>query len=441
VRVFQKAGSTLLTLINDLLDLSKVDSGRIILEEIDFELSEVMNAVVEIMSMRAKEKNIELSLQIAPEVPARLTGDPDRLRQVLINLVGNAIKFTAAGEVRVRVEPDPESAETSALRFSVSDTGIGIPPEKLDLIFEAFTQAHASTTRKYGGTGLGLAISHRRARGRGAGRWAASAPGARSTLYFPTRCGSAPQPAKHATPEHQLDRAHAVPPSSLSAARILVAEDSEENRFLIAEYLKDLGCHLDFAENGLVAVEKFCSGVYDLVFMDLQMPVLDGYGAAHRIRGWEEEQKRGLTPIVALTASALETDLQRALDAGCTAYLRKPVRLLTLVDAVGKYAVKAGPGPHKTLVRADARLRAVIPGYLDNRRGDVRTILEALAVSDYAIIRELGHKMSGTGSGYGFSRITEIGAAMEKAAKEQNAAEIRSWVNELSRYIERVEII
>lgn len=441
VRVFQRAGSNLLTLINDLLDLSRVESGRIILEEIDFELAEVVGAVVEIMSARAKEKHIELAHHIAPDVPARLRGDPDRLRQVLINLVSNAIKFTAIGQVLVRVEPDPERKQAGVLRFSVSDTGIGIPKEKLNLIFEAFTQADASTTRKYGGTGLGLAISKRLVELMHGQIWAGSEPQAGATFYFTARFGSASEPAIHATPEEQPDPARAAPANSLSAFRILVVDDSEENRFLMAEYLKDLRCGLDFAENGQVAVEKFCSGAYDLVFMDLQMPVLDGYAATKRIRGWEEEQKRGLTPIVALTASALEAELQRALDAGCTAYLRKPVRLLTLLDTVGKYAAKAGPGPDKILIRADARLREVIPRYLDHRRGDVRTILDALAVLDYTIIRELGHKMSGTGSGYGFSRITEIGAALEKAAKEQNAAEILSRVDELSRYLDQVEIV
>ena len=225
----------------------------------------------------------------------------------------------------------------------------------------------------------------------------------------------------------------------MSALRILVADDSEENRYLVAAYLKDRGCQLDFAENGQVAVEKFCSGGYDLVLMDLQMPVMYGYTATRRIRGWEEEQKRRLTPVIALTASALEADFQKALEAGCTAYLRKPVRMLTLVEAVGKYADK--PSQEKILVRADARLRAVIPGYLDNRRRDVAAMLAALDQADYQAIRELGHKMSGTGGGYGFPRITTIGGAIEKAAMEQSPGEIRVLAGELSRYIEQVEVV
>src|SRR5579864_7452622 len=159
VRILEKSGSNLQTLINDLLDLSKVEAGRVTLEEIDFELPAVLDGAVEILVMRAKEKGIELRCEAGPRIPARLRGDPDRLRQVLLNLVGNAIKFTAVGRVLIRAESDPADPRPGALLFSVSDTGIGIPPDKLDSIFEAFMQADPSTARTYGGTGLGLAIS------------------------------------------------------------------------------------------------------------------------------------------------------------------------------------------------------------------------------------------------------------------------------------------
>jgi PAS domain S-box-containing protein len=442
VRVFQKAGSNLLTLINDLLDLSKVEAGRMALEEIDFELSGVTDAIVEIMSLRAHQKGIELRSEIATGVPAKLRGDPARLRQVLINLVSNAIKFTSKGRVLLRVEPDPDNVN-AGLRFSVSDTGIGIAPDKLGVIFEDFAQGDASTTRIYGGTGLGLAISRRMVELMNGRIWAESRPGEGATFYFTAAFGVASLASETATDGPAEQRAPSA--GALSGLRLLVTDDSEENRFLVAEYLKDLGCNLEFAENGLIAVEKFCSGAYDLVLMDLQMPVMDGYSAARRIRGWEEEQKRRPTPIIALTASALDAELQRALDAGCTACVRKPVRLITLVEAVAKYAAKISPGDlppqESTVVMVDARLRAVVPGYLDSRRRDVRSILEALERSDYEVIRELGHKMNGTGSSFGFSRITQLGAAMESAAKEQNSAEIRSRIMDLSRYLDAVKVV
>ena len=441
VRVFQKAGSNLLALINDLLDLSKVESGRMALEDIDFDVASVLDGVIEIMAVRAKQKGLELGSEIVGNVPLRVKGDPERLRQVLINLVSNAIKFTAKGHVRISTEQNPEDPRPGALRFSVSDSGIGIPFEKVGVIFEAFTQADVSTTRQYGGTGLGLAISKRLVELMKGRIWVESTPGQGTTFHFTAKFGSA---ATAVRPSENAESQHVSTANSLTGVRILVADDSEENRFLVAEYLRDLGCELDFAENGQIAVEKFRAGLYSLVLMDLQMPVMDGYAATRRIRGWEEEQRRPLTPIIALTASALEGELQGALDAGCTAYVRKPVRLVTLVDTVSRYAARraaAAAQSEKILVRADARLRAVIPEYLQSRRNDVLRIVEALERLDFEIIRELSHKMSGTGSGYGFPRITEIGAAMESSAREHNADGIRPLVNELSSFLDQVQVL
>jgi PAS domain S-box-containing protein len=443
VRVMQKAGGELLTRINDLLDLSKAESGRIILEEIDFDLSGVTEAVVEIMSMRAQQKDLTLRAEIHEAAPSRLRGDPDRLRQVLINLVANAIKFTEKGHVLLRVEPDPGRHAPGALRFSVADTGIGIPSEKLDSIFEAFTQGDASTTRKYGGTGLGLAISKRLVELMNGRIWAESPSGGGATVYFTAQFGLA-GPALPTFIERPEESELVPPEGSFRGLNILLADDSEENRFLVVEYLRDLGCEIDSAEDGQIAVEKFCSGDYGLVLMDLQMPVMDGFTATRCIRGWEGEQGRRPTPILALTASALSGELKDALNAGCTAYLRKPVRRVTLIDAIGKYAAKIGAceaTSNKVQVRADNRLRAVIPGYLQHRRDDVRAILEALERVDYETIRELGHKMHGSGSGYGFPRITQIGQALEEAARERKADSVQSGITELSTYLDRIEVL
>ena len=441
VRVFQKAANNLLALINDILDLSRVESGRLTLEVSDFELGDLLDSVAELMSVRAKQKGISVVYNVAPQTPPRLRGDPERVRQVLLNLIGNAIKFTENGQVVLHVEPDPKSSAAGALQFSVADTGIGIPAEKLDAIFEVFTQADASITRAYGGTGLGLAISKRLVELMNGRIWAESRPGQGATFYFTAEFGIA---ASAMPPENQVAPLAATL-DSLGALRILVVDDSEENRFLISEYLKDFGCRFEFAENGQIAVEKICSSAYDLVLMDLRMPVMNGYEATRRIRGWEEEQGRAITPIIALTASALEAELQNAIDAGCTASLRKPVRLLTLLEAVRKHAVRTGTGaaalPEKIVIHADPCLRAVIPAYLDKRREDARAILAALEKLDYEMIGELGHKMCGSGSGYGFSRITELGASIGQAAKERNSGAIRSHVAELSRYLQQVEVI
>lgn len=443
VRVFQRAGGNLLTLINDILDLSKVESGRISLEAIDFSLADTIEATIDIMTLRAKEKGNELTSEIAPDVPELLVGDPDRLRQVLINLVGNAIKFTVNGLVKCRVERDPESQEPGALRFAVTDSGIGIPRDKLGMIFEAFAQADLSTTRRYGGTGLGLAISKRLVELIGGRIWVESQPGSGSTFYFTCRFGVAAPLARQAVAAASPVQAQSVgKPGVESSIRVLVADDSEDNRFLVAEYLKDVAAHLDFADNGQSAFEKFSSSAYDLVLMDLQMPGMDGYAATRKIREWEREQNRTPTPVLALTASALETEIQTALDAGCTVCLRKPVRLTTLLEAVHRYTGSRADAtrPERIPMLADARLRPLIPGYLENRRKDVNAILMALESSNYEAVRATGHKISGTGGGYGFPRISEIGSQLEHAALEQNAAQIHALTAELLKFVDHVEV-
>jgi len=274
--------------------------------------------------------------------------------------------------------------------------------------------------------------------------WAESPPGGGAIFYFTAEFGLA-GPAIPTPVEGPEETELPQPAGSIRGLRILLADDSEENRFLVLEYLKDLGCEIDSAENGQVAVEKFCSGAYGLVLMDLQMPVMDGFTATRHMRAWEEEQLRQPTPILALTASALSGELQHALDAGCTAYLRKPVRLLALVEAISRYAAKTTTcetvSPNRIQVHADQRLRTVIPGYLQNRRDDVRSILEALERIDYEQIRRLGHKMHGSGSGYGFPQITEIGEELEHAGQERNADAIRSGVAKLSAFLDQIEVV
>ena len=425
VHVMQRAGTSLLTLINDILDLSKVEAGQIVLEQIDFDLPGMLDAVIEIMSVRAKEKNIDLRYEIAPSTPARLIGDPNRLRQILMNLIGNALKFTEKGQVLVRIEKSLQDP-AGTLRFSVADTGIGIPPDQLESIFEAFTQADVSTSRKYGGTGLGLAISRRLVELMNGRIWVRNNSGPGATFYFTAALGVR---GAELAPEKIAASAEPLPANPPASLRILVVDDSEDNRFLVSQYLKSSGCPLDFAENGQVAVDKFCAGSYDLVFMDLQMPVMDGYEATRRIRAWEREHGRPPVPILALTASALESEGNRAIEAGCTEWIRKPVRLAAFRAVVQKYAGRTIAASSGT---AEARVRALAPQYLSHRRQDVRSILSALENSDFAAILGLGHKMRGTGASYGFPRISEIGAALETAAGAKDASAIHAQADALS---------
>ena len=358
VRIFKGAGETLLTLINDILDLSKVEAGQVDIEETDFDLGEIVDGVVEFLAPRAGEKGLELRCDVSPKVPTALVGDPLRLRQVLTNLVSNAVKFTEAGEVVLYLENAPEAHEPGCILFRVSDTGIGISQDKLESIFDSFTQVDSSTTREYGGTGLGLAISTQLVELMGGHIWVESRAGEGSTFYFTARFGRQaddPRPIPPGSaddddsgsailnkgvtgPNASRDLDGVLAPQDQRALRILLVEDFADNRMLVQTYLKETPYHIDIAENGEIAVEKYMSGQYDLVLMDMQMPVMDGYTATERIRKREEENGVRPTPIIALTANALKEDAQRSLDAGCTAHLTKPIKKTPLLQAIGENA-------------------------------------------------------------------------------------------------------
>jgi signal transduction histidine kinase len=281
VRIFRRAGDNLLNVINDILDFSKIEAGQVELECIAFELADVVQEAIEIIGVRARAKGLCLNSDIRPEVPPRLMGDPGRLRQILLNLLSNAVKFTDRGGITVRVKPEPDQAAPCTLHFTVRDTGVGIPADRVSTIFDSFTQADTSTTRKYGGTGLGLAISKRFVELMGGRIWAESTPGDGSTIHF-TACFSVAE----TTTALEAPAAKATAPAALAnrALRILLADDSEDNRFLVRGYLRDTGCVIDEVTNGAEVVEKFKEGAYDMVLMDAEMPVMDGYSATRAMR-------------------------------------------------------------------------------------------------------------------------------------------------------------
>jgi len=579
-------GNALLNLINGILDLAKIESGRLNLEQTDFDLEELVEHVADTLSNRACEKGLELTTRIAPDVPVRLIGDTLRLRQVLINLVGNAIKFTEQGEVSVTVGNEPGHNGDAYLRFDVRDSGIGITAEKLGYIFESFTQADSSTTRKYGGSGLGLTIATRLVQLMGGRIWATSEPGKGSTFHFVARLKAAPAEGPATTgkrPQHlqdvrilvvddnptsrlileevlaaqgaqvdqagggrealaQTERARgdgnpyklilldcrmpemdgfqaarqlrreegqaiilmpgseelnqalatmreigleiyickplkraevlsavalamgrkpgaAAPPRSANgsaervtrALKILLAEDSPDNRQLIEAYLKNLPHTLEIAENGQVAVTKFMRASYDLVLMDVQMPVMDGYTAVRKIRQWEREHGRPLTPIAALTASALEEDICNSFEAGCTAHLSKPIKKSVLLTAISDLTMapasaaangngKGSGNGMKTVIETDPELAELVPGFLARKREDVAALMTAVEGLDYQALRAIGHRIKGEGTGFGFEVISEIGRELEDAARAQDAGAANRLVRALADYLDSVEV-
>jgi CheY-like chemotaxis protein len=263
--------------------------------------------------------------------------------------------------------------------------------------------------------------------------WVESEVGAGSTFHFTVRFG---EPA----PEHRIDVARHAEAGGKPAIRpgrslrILVAEDSEDTRFVLEAYLRDSGHQVDFAENGEAAVEKFRSGPYDLVLMDVQMPLLDGYSATHRIRAWELEGKREPTPIVALTAYAADTERMKAAAAGCNSCLTKPILFEAFMDVIEAYggARRSAASPE-----LDAKLRALQPAYLASRRHDVKALRSALAATDFEAIRLLGHRIAGTGGAYGFPQISAIGELLEAAAQQRDSAAVRARIAELEEYLAR----
>ncbi|MBF0319072.1 MAG: PAS domain S-box protein [Nitrospirae bacterium] len=338
IKTFQMAGCSLLEIINDILDLSKVEAGQLELESVCFDLNELLAGVGEIMSLRARQKGLELVMARLPETIG-LIGDPTRLRQVIVNLVGNAIKFTEKGEVAVVVDVLNSTNSDIELRFSVKDTGIGIPKDKLESVFERFTQVDSSTTRKFGGTGLGLTISKRFVEMMGGQMCVESEYGRGSVFFFTAKFKidhECRYPLKPAAGKAKDNVPQAEPPE-LKPLSILLVDDNEDNRNLIMVYLRKTPHKIEMAENGQIAVDKFISGSYDLVLMDMDMPIKDGLTAVREIRQWEVDKQAKRATILALTAHALKEHEEMSHDAGCDGHLAKPIKKAVLLEALAKY--------------------------------------------------------------------------------------------------------
>ena len=647
VAIFRRAGDSLLALINDILDLAKVEAGQLELEAAGFDPGALAEDVAEVMAAEAHAGGLELACEVAPDVPAAVRSDPLRLRQVLLNLLSNAIKFTEHGEVMLRVERvdgrhgrpqgcEDGSAETKSdhrawLTYSVRDTGIGVDPGKLASIFDAFTQADVSTARRYGGTGLGLTIVKRITELLGGTVSAESTPGHGSlfTVTLPVEAPAAevapPEPvdlagaralvvddnvtnrvivarllATHgATVEEAdsgmaalaalrassgarapydlvlLDRgmpdldgfevvvharaeagggdaavAHTIlmltsdewagdaararalgfagylvkpvkraallaaaagalgrplrasarapglplpsvgtnPPQPL---RLLLADDSADNRRLVQLYLSQLPYLLETVEDGAAALKAVQEGEYDLVLMDVHMPGMDGLTSTRAIRAWEQARGRPRTPVVAITASAMQEDVQRALAADCDAHLAKPVSKTALLETIGRLAARRGrpPGPERrrppgpriragrqtrtiggargegpkaspgappppssggagpappsagpVVVHVDPELADIVNRFVASRWADTRDIPALLADGDYDAIWTRGHQLKGNGTAFGFGFLSELGVQLGAAARSRDPDAVRRCVSSLEDYLARLHV-
>lgn len=342
----RSSAEALLSVINDILDISKIEAGKMELVEAPFEPGSVLDQVCALLAVQARPKGLQLTASLDAAVPRVLIGDGARLRQVITNLVGNAIKFTDRGEVSIRMEVEREAAGISVIRAAIRDTGIGIAPEHRTRLFESFTQADTSTTRRYGGTGLGLAISRQLIELMGGHIGFDTEVGRGSTFWFTVPLRKAAGAHVSSTEGDLRSLNAALSEADRSGVRILLAEDNEVNRRIALRMLEKSGFQAEAVENGRQAVDAVASGCYDLVLMDVHMPEMDGFAATAAIRSREGEARH--TPIIAMTARAMSGDREKCLAAGMDDYVSKPVRLEDLRRAVIRWsapgaAARRGP--------------------------------------------------------------------------------------------------
>jgi signal transduction histidine kinase/ActR/RegA family two-component response regulator len=339
------SAESLVTIINDILDFSKIEAGRLELERIGFGLRATIDGAVRTIAPAAADKDLPLSVSIDPAVPDRVDGDPGRLRQVLINLLGNAVKFTAHGEIALSVTIGAHEAAAAELQFAVRDTGIGIAESHLSLIFEPFRQVEGGNNRRFGGTGLGLSISRRLVEMMGGRMWLESAEGAGTTFHFTVILGVAAALGAGDTDTQAI--APDTPAVAPAGLRILVAEDHPVNQRLAAAMLRKMGHVPTLAEHGLAALACISTATFDLVLMDVQMPEMDGLATTEAIR-LREQHLGGHIPIVAMTANAMSGDRERCLAAGMDGYVSKPVTKKELEAAIARAVNLRRRGPRGT---------------------------------------------------------------------------------------------
>jgi PAS domain S-box-containing protein len=433
----------LLALLNDILDLSKIEAGQLTVERRPCDPAAVVESVSCSMRAQAVEKMLSLHVECDPTVPRRVVTDPVRLRQVLSNLLSNAIKFTEEGSVTVRL-----TADEDVLRFQVADTGIGIPAEELDTIFEPFTQARTELHHRYAGTGLGLDISSRLADMLGGSLTARSEPAQGSVfeLRIPHVAPDVAAPDSPAGTEGEsADAAIAV---ELQGRRVAIIDDSPDNRHIVRFLLEHSGAEVCSAADGsagvrLVLEEAESNRPFDLILMDIQMPVMDGYEATRRLR-----EARVETPIVALTAHAMAGDEERCLEMGCTGYVSKPIVPQTLMEVIDEQLREARPEAPPNSVRLDRSVvaslaqnpefQALRTAYIESLTATAESMREAHARQDHEALLLLVHRLAGTAGSYGFPEITAAARACQDAIRAEAEEDATNLTRRLVRMLQSV---
>ncbi len=434
VRTLQHAGDHLLALIDDVLDMTRIEAGSLQIEAVRFDIQDLVESSIEIVRINARHKQLELAWSIAADVPRVLRGDTRRLRQVLVNLLGNAVKFTDQGRVVLHTSCDAIEGERAHIHFSVRDTGIGIPSDRLSAIFSGFVQGDGTIASRYGGFGLGLDIAKRIVERMEGKIWAESELDRGSCFHvlieLPIEDQQLPAPVSESRSVSRLR----VRAANGRALRVLVVDDSEDSRTLLGEFLTTAGVLVEFADDGPAAIAKATSMAYDVVLMDLQMPGLDGYDTTREIIRALRDVGRAPPPIVALSAHALTTSLERSIDAGCAQTLTKPIRKRVLIEAIAN--VVSGTFGDES---PKDDLAPLLPKFFANRRKDVVTIQNALDRNDFDVVVTLAHNMRGTGTSFGFPELSAVGDELEAAARAKSLDACRAGHAKLAEIVARIQ--
>ncbi|GMV42021.1 MAG: hypothetical protein AMXMBFR64_37370 [Myxococcales bacterium] len=426
VDTMRSGSDALLAVIDDILDFSKIEAGRLEIERVPVDLRAVVDAVSTLIAPQAAAAGLDFEQRVDAAVPRLVVGDPGRLRQVLINLLGNAVKFTPAGRVSLNVSTLDRDGELTRVRVAVSDTGIGISPEDQVRLFAPFSQGDASTTRRFGGTGLGLAISAQLVGLMGGELRVTSTLGEGATFWFDLELSMAPTSATPVAPGPEQA------PRLRREARLLVAEDNPINRRVVQALLGHLGLSCTMVADGRAAVEAILRERFDLVLMDVQMPELDGFAAIREVRARECTGRR--TPIVALTAHAMRGDRERCLAAGADDYLAKPLRLRSLHEVLERTLGGAATEPEsavapsgdevfdeaalrESLGEAQHALGPIVATFMAQSPEQVAEVRDAVSSSDRERTRRAAHKLRGGAAVLAARRLTAAAAALEEAAR------------------------
>jgi PAS domain S-box-containing protein len=453
------SGESLLQLINNILDFSKIEAKKLELETVIFDLRILLDNLASILSTTAQAKGIGLLCIADPAIPTQLRGDPGRLRQILTNFAGNAIKFTEKGEVVVRATLVEEAESICLLRFTVRDSGIGIAEDKIGILFDKFTQADVSTTRKYGGTGLGLAISKQLAELMGGSVGVTSQHGKGSEFWFTARL------ERRLVPVSQSKGAQPQSPTAgLPNARILIAEDNSTNREVALGMLRKFGLSAEAVADGAEAISALESIPYDLVLMDMRMPVMDGIEAARQIRNPRSKVLNHDIPIVALTANAMESDRENCRAAGMNDFVAKPVSMVILREVLRKWlqtkaaesAVAEGPSvptgttddatqvfdPASVLLRleGDRELAQIVfEAFLEDLPAQIQALKDFVKCGDAPGSARIAHSIRGASASVGGECLRNVAFEMEKSADAGNLQPVARNMADLELQFRRLQ--